>query len=86
MILLATLYVGYKVNESYKNGAIHGALVGIVGGITGSVIIGILYLVGLGDLAKQLWPVTSILVVIIAIIIYAIIGANAGSIGSKIKK
>ncbi|WP_321422235.1 DUF5518 domain-containing protein [uncultured Methanobacterium sp.] len=84
--VVATIVVGYRVDEDYKSGAIHGALVGMVGGIIGGSIILILYLIGLGDIAKQLWPVTGVIEAIIVIILYATVGAIGGTIGSAIEK
>jgi CDP-diglyceride synthetase len=84
--LAATIYVGYKANDDYMNGAAHGALVGIVGGIVGGSIILILYLIGLGETAKQLWPVTGVIEAIIIIVLYGIIGGIGGSVGSLIKR
>ena len=84
--LAATIYVGYKANEGYMNGATHGALVGIVGGIVGGLIILILYLIGLGDTAKELWPVTGVIEAVVVIVLYAIVGGIGGTIGSTIKR
>jgi hypothetical protein len=84
--LAATIYVGYKADEGYMNGAAHGALVGIVGGIVGGLIILILYLIGLGDTAKQLWPVTGLIEAVVVIVLYAIVGGIGGTIGSAIKR
>ena len=68
------------------DGAAHGALVGIVGGIVGGSIILILYLIGLGDTAKQLWPVTGVIETVVVIVLYAIVGGIGGTIGSAIEK
>jgi hypothetical protein len=84
--LAATIYVGYKADEGYMNGAAHGALVGIVGGIVGGLIILILYLIGLGDTAKQLWPVTGLIEAVVVIVLYAIVGGIGGTIGYGIKR
>lgn len=84
--ILATLFVGYMVGEGYKSGALHGALVGMVGGIIGGLVIGILYILGLGSTAQALWPVTGILEAIIIIILYGVIGAISGAVGSIFKK
>jgi hypothetical protein len=84
--LAATIYVGYKADDSYMDGAAHGALVGIVGGIVGGSIILILYLIGLGDTAKQLWPVTGVIETVVVIVLYAIVGGIGGTIGSAIEK
>jgi Family of unknown function (DUF5518) len=78
--LIATIFVGYLVGGDYKNGAIHGALVGV----DASIIILILSLLGLDGLLASNVIITGLGVIIIVIILALIIGGFFGVIGGLI--
>jgi hypothetical protein len=79
--LLATIYVGYTVGGDWMNGAIHGALVGVVA----ALVFGIIAVIGLGAIFGAGAAALGILAILIAIIIDAIIGAIGGAIGVLVK-
>lgn len=82
--LLATLWVGYRVNEDVANGALHGASVAFIAGIISMVsmiIAGTLFNMGPGmDLLSF-----GAFGVIIGLMIDGIIGTVGGIIGSYLK-
>jgi len=78
--LIATIFVGYSVGGDYKNGAIHGALVGV----DAAIIVLILSLLGLGALLASNVIITGLEAIIIVIILALIIGGIFGVIGGII--
>ena len=78
--LIATIFVGYLVGGDYKNGAVHGALVGV----DASIIILILSLLGWDGLLASDVIITGLGAIIIVIILALIIGGFFGVIGGLI--
>lgn len=78
-VLIASITIGYIVNNDFINGAIHGSLIGVMGGI-----IAILILIIVGA-----WPYLSGtfgIYVIASIFIDILVGAIGGAIGSILIK
>jgi len=78
---LAAIYVGYKVNSSSTNGAVHGILMGILGG----AVISALILSGFSSifgLSKS--PNPSLLV--LSIVLFAIFALLGGVMGVNLLK
>lgn len=73
-ILAACAIIGYIVNENYVNGAIHGALIGVIGSLLGIII--------LFAVAGFLVIKAAILVILMKIAIDIILGAVGGVSGS----
>lgn len=79
--IIATTIIGYSVGGDYKNGAIHGALAGIIGGFIVIIIGNILKLiVSPGHISLLMIAGT-----LLGVIIYAIAGVVCGAIGALIK-
>lgn len=77
-ILFATVYVGYSVNITNQNGAIHGGLVGLIVGVLTIIFV---FITGLsGD------PFVMIPETISTSIIGIVLGAIGGIIGFSIRK
>ena len=75
-IIIAGLIIGYLVNGNLTNGAIHGALIGIIGGI-----LAILILIIVGGLLILKVEIFALLVRIVADIV---LGAVGGALGTLI--
>ncbi|OPY24347.1 MAG: hypothetical protein A4E27_01271 [Methanobacterium sp. PtaU1.Bin242] len=79
--IIATIWVGYRVNEDIGNGALHGALVGFFAGIISAIlmiILGIILNIGPSmDIMSF-----GLIGVIIGLIVDGIIGTAGGVIGS----
>lgn len=81
-LLLATVYVGFSVSGNYKNGTIHGVLVGIIA----AAITVILAVMGFKALLGITETAVAPDIMIMLIIVWAIIGAAGGTIGVIIKE
>ncbi|HEX3012870.1 MAG TPA: DUF5518 domain-containing protein, partial [Methanobacterium sp.] len=81
-LLLATVYVGFSVSGNYKNGTIHGVLVGIIA----AAITVILAVMGFKALLGITETTVAPDIMIMLIIVWAIIGAAGGTIGVIIKE
>jgi hypothetical protein len=85
-IVIATLCVGYSVDKNYKNGAIHGGLSGIIGGIIVLVISNILKIITLSNPSNSEYMIPIITGTLTSIIIFGLIGAICGAIGAFLKQ
>jgi len=85
-IIIATLCVGYSVNKNYKNGAIHGGLAGIIGGIIVLVIGNIPKIITLSNHSNSEYIFPLITGTLISIIIFGLISAICGVIGAYLKQ
>jgi Family of unknown function (DUF5518) len=91
--LIATIYVGYTVGGNYKNGAIHGARVGIILSIISIIffigMVGLIFIVGSGANMGAEYAIRliseNILLMIIQIFGTIIIIAIGGVLGVFIK-
>ncbi len=81
-LLLATVYVGFSVSGNYKNGTIHGVLVGIIAAIITVILAVMGFKALLGITETTVGPD----IMIMLIIVWAIIGAAGGTIGVIIKE
>jgi hypothetical protein len=79
--LLATIYVGYAVGGDYRNGAVHGALLGIIF----VMISEILLIVLIRGLIEE-FIVMIVFLTLFRAISFGIIGLIGGIIGTFIKK
>ena len=83
--LVAIIYVGYTVGGGYRNGANHGAIVGVIEGIVAATEIGFfaggnqIAILGSGNLDIFAF------VLLVAIMLFVIMGAICGVIGAFIK-
>ena len=79
-LILAAIYVGFKIEKNYKVGALNGAILGIIFGICFGILLdnslGIFYLRAIGLV---------IFLLLIPIVIFGIIGAISSIIGIYIK-
>jgi hypothetical protein len=81
--LLTTIYIGYKVGGDYRNGAVHGAIVGFVAYSLVHIIGGIVIVINTGVLSGGF---DFLVIVSIGVILAGIEGAIGGSIGVLIKR
>jgi hypothetical protein len=79
--LLATTVVGYMVGGDYRNGAVHGLLVGIIF----ALISGIVLMALIGGLTEEIMVII-ISTAVFRAISFSIIGLIGGIIGVFIKK
>jgi len=84
-IIIATLWVGYSVDKNYKNGAVHGALAGFIGGFI-AVNIGNVINIILPSNTNTEFGLLLITGTLIGITIYGFTGAICGAIGAFIKQ
>lgn len=78
-VIIAGVIVGYMVNHNWVNGAIHGGLIGILGGIAAVIII---LIVGGGPYIMESFGA----LLLVAIIADVILGAIGGAFGALIAK
>lgn len=84
-IIIATTCVGYSVDRDFKNGAIHGALAGFVGGNIIIIMGNVLKIITLSSYINSgYFPL--ITETLISILICAFTGAIFGAIGALIKQ
>jgi len=76
-VIMAGIIIGYGVNRNLVNGAVHGGLIGVIGGIAALIII---LVVGGGPYLMGAFGV----LVIGSIILDTVLGAIGGAIGSII--
>ncbi|ADZ09372.1 hypothetical protein Metbo_1128 [Methanobacterium lacus] len=80
-LILAAVYVGFKVEKNYKVGALNGAILGIIFGICFGILLdnslGLLYLRAIGLV---------IFLLLIPTVIFGIIGAISSIIGIYINE
>jgi hypothetical protein len=82
-VILAGVIVGYMVNDNIRNGAIHGAIMGVIGGIILGILVIILVL-SIGGTLELLIALGGLIEIILTIIIWGVLGAIGGVIGSWI--
>ena len=77
--LLVGIAVGFMINETEKNGAIHGVILGLIGGlIVNGILILMMYLQGYGDyLASR---ISTCLIYLVLEIVIAAVGGVLGSL------
>ena len=79
--LLVGIAVGFMINETEKNGAIHGVILGLIGGlIVNGILILTMYLQGYGD-----YLVSIISTCLIYLVLEIVIAAVGGVFGSLIR-
>jgi hypothetical protein len=83
---ISTLCVGYSVDRDFKNGAIHGALAGFIGGIIVINIGNIIKIITLSGQINTEYGLLMITGTLIYIIMYGFTGAICGAIGAFIKQ
>lgn len=83
-LILAAIYVGFKIEKNYNDGALNGAILGIIFGICFGICFGILLDNSLGILY---WRAIGIVIFLLLIptVIFGIIGAISSIIGIYIK-
>lgn len=83
-VVIAGIIIGYMVNGDIKNGAVHGTIAGIIGGIILSILL-IAIVLYIGGTLELLIALGGLIIIILTIIIWGILGAIGGVIGSWIK-
>jgi hypothetical protein len=80
--LVATIWVGYEVNQDLVNGAVHGAVVGVAAGTVSTILMISMgaFLIGSGSAIMSF----GLMGIIIGLMIDGIIGMVGGSVGAAI--
>lgn len=84
-IIIATICVGYSVNRDFKNGAIHGALAGFLGGIIIITMGNIIKIIISSGYIISEYGILMITGTLISIIISGFTGTICGALGAFIK-